>query len=395
MHKPERHRTRTLLDAEILISRKRPYTSKPKMSSHARNQDLQWAWRCHQSRKPDVLLKKQIPIPKCAPNGVLVKVLAMGVCHSDCLIIARPEPLPGCSEFTLGHEGAGEIVEIGSEVNNGLQPGDKVSIHIVPGCGECRECNLGFRRLCKQSDNGGYGLEKDGFMQEIVAARADACVKIPEGVRIEDAAIAPDAILTAFHAIKYTGEVNEKDKVAIIGLGGLGLNGVQIVKYFGVEVGSIYVMDKKLEAVEAAIRLGVKKENAFCSGDEHYEKKPMHEVLAERGVSIDKVIDFVGHDETHTTAQIIVRPAGTIVVVGLLSMQTPLLPGLMVTKCYTIKGTFAGEIEGLKECLDLLAKGVIRPELSTASVNELPQVLKDLDYGKIKGRKVLLPDWTN
>ncbi|KAF7196138.1 alcohol dehydrogenase [Pseudocercospora fuligena] len=359
------------------------------------DQSLQWAWRCHQGRRPDVLVKKQIPIPKCAPNGVLVKMLAMGVCHSDCLIIARPEPLPGCSEFTLGHEGAGEILEIGSENPNNLKIGDKVSIHIVPGRGKCRECTLGFRRLCKQPDNGGYGLEKDGFMQEVVAARADACVKIPEGVRIEDAAIAADAILTAFHAIKYTGEVGPEDTVAIIGLGGLGLNGVQIVKHLGVREENIYVMDKKAEAVKAAIRLGVKKENAFCSGDEEYEKKPMHEVLAERGVGIDKVVDFVGHDQTHITAQRIVRPAGTIVVVGLLSMQTPLLPGLMVTKCYTIKGTFAGEMEGLKECLNLLAKGVIRPQLSTASINGLPQVLKDLDDGKYEGRKVLLPEWTD
>ncbi|KXS99427.1 hypothetical protein AC578_8159 [Pseudocercospora eumusae] len=362
------------------------------MTPDARKQNLQWAWRCHQGRKPDVLVKKQIPIPICASNGVLVKMLAMGVCHSDCLIMARPEPLPGCSEFTIGHEGAGEILEIGPDVS-GLQPGDKVAIHIVPGCGSCRECRLGFRRLCKEPNNGGYGLEKDGFMQEIVAARADACVKIPEGVRIEDASIAPDAILTAFHAIKYTGEVNKEDTVAIIGLGGLGLNGVQIVQYLGVKVENIYVMDKKVEAVKAAIRLGVRKENAFCSGDEECEQKPMHEVLAERNVGIDKVIDFVGHDQTHITAQMIVRPAGMIVVVGLLSMQTPLLPGLMVTKCYTIKGTFAGEIEGLKECLELLAKGVIRPELSTASVNGLPQVLKDLDDGKIEGRKVVLPDW--
>ncbi|EME77877.1 uncharacterized protein MYCFIDRAFT_157871 [Pseudocercospora fijiensis CIRAD86] len=364
------------------------------MASDTNDQNLQWAWRCHQGRKPDVLCKKRIQVPKCASNGVLVKMLAMGVCHSDCLIIARPEPLPGNTEFTLGHEGAGEILEIGSEVSS-LQVGDKVSIHIVPGCGSCRECKLGFRRLCREPNNGGYGLEKDGFMQEIVAARADACVKVPEGVRIEDAAIAPDAILTAYHAIKYTGEVGPEDTVAIVGLGGLGLNGVQIVKYLGVKEDNLYVLDKKPEAVKAAVRLGVRKENAFCSGEEHYEKKPMHEVLAERGVGIDKVIDFVGHDQTHIAAQMVVRPAGTIVVVGLLSMQTPLLPALMVSKCYAIKGTFAGEIEGLKECLDLLADGVIRPELSTASVNGLLQVLKDLDDGKIEGRKVLLPDWTS
>ncbi|KJX96437.1 hypothetical protein TI39_contig627g00011 [Zymoseptoria brevis] len=149
----------------------------------------------------------------------------------------RPEPPPTWpQEFTLGHEGAGEIVALGSEVSKELfNIGDRVAIHCVPGCHDCIPCNNGWPQACREPGYGGYGLGRDGFFAECVACRADAAVKIPEGVRIQDAAISPDALLTAYHAVKHTADVKPDETIAIFGLGGLGLNGVQVAKHLGVK----------------------------------------------------------------------------------------------------------------------------------------------------------------
>ncbi|USW55987.1 Putative alcohol dehydrogenase, zinc-type, GroES-like superfamily, NAD(P)-binding domain superfamily [Septoria linicola] len=349
-----------------------------------------WAWRCSQGA-PQPLHKERRPLPELHPNGLLVKIKAMGVCHSDCLILSVPTAQPGKEEFTLGHEGAGEIVQIGPEVNPAtFQLGDTVAIHPVPGCGSCPSCKAGYQRICQTSNNGGYGLGYDGFMQEYVSVRADACVKVPEGVTVEHACIAADALLTAFHAVKYTADVRPEQTVAILGLGGLGLNAVQTAKHLGVK--RIVVVDKRQEAVDIAVRLGVEREDAYSTGSA--DTRPVQDVLAERGVVVDTVIDFVGHEQTITLAQRIVRPIGLIVMVGLLSMQVPVFPGRVAQNCLTIKGSFCGTMEGLGEVLQLVKDGVITPEVSTASIEDLPQVLKDLDDGKINGRKVLLPEWS-
>jgi propanol-preferring alcohol dehydrogenase len=224
-----------------------------------------------------------------------------------------------------------------------------------------------------------------------VACRADAAVKIPAGVRIQDAAISPDALLTAYHAVKHTANIKPDQTVAIFGLGGLGLNGVQVAKHLGVK--RIIVCDNRQDAVNTAVKLGIPREDAFCTTDPN--AAPIHEALAKKGVIVDTVVDFVGHHETVLAAQLTVKPTGTIVLVGALSEQAAIVPVLMISHVITIKGTFCGTVDGLRECLDLVAVGAVTPEIELGSINDLPQVLKDLDDGKIRGRKVLMPDWSS
>ena len=266
-----------------------------------------------------------------------------------------------------------------------------VAVHPVPGCNECTVCQIGYQRICREAGNGGYGLGRDGMMQEYVAVRADACAKVPEGVSAEYACIAADAMLTAYHAVKYTAAVTPDQTIAIIGLGGLGLNALQTAQHLGVK--RILVFDKRQEAVDIAIRLGVDREDAFCTADA--AQPPVQEVLAQRNIAVDTVIDFVGHEQTIPLAQMIVRPVGLIVMVGLISPLVAVMPLLVVQYCVTIKGSFCGTFEGLSEVLQLVKEGVIVPEISTTSIEELPQVLQDLNDGEINGRKILLPDWSS
>ncbi|CZT20238.1 related to alcohol dehydrogenase [Ramularia collo-cygni] len=354
--------------------------------------EMMHAWRMSIGKTPPIF-RSRIPIPTPGPNTVLVKLHAMGVCHSDCAIRDMQEIPPFWrEEFTLGHEGAGEIVALGDNVTS-LAVGDHVAVHPVTGCKseKCVHCAHGWEQACKAEDNGNHGLGQDGFFAEYVVCRADAAVVIPKGVKIQQAAVSPDALLTAYHAVKYTAGVTPKDTILIMGLGGLGLNGLQVAQHLGAK--RVLVCDREQGAVDVAVRLGVAKEDAFCTADP--DDKPVHAVLEERGIVVDIVVDFVGHEQTVLGAQLAVRPAGLVVLVGLLSPTVTVIPGIIVTNVLTLKGSFCGTVDGLRECLDLVGRGIVKPELVEGSINDLPQVLKKLDDGKVRGRQVLMPDWLN
>ncbi|KAI7645262.1 hypothetical protein KC318_g20157, partial [Hortaea werneckii] len=166
--------------------------------------------------------RSRVPVPDVASDGLLVQVEAMGVCHSD----------------FLGHEGAGKVVKIGPDVNPDIfSLGDRVAIHLIPGCNksDCLECSRGLHVLCKADGSGNYGLGRDGMFAEYVACQARAAVKVPDAVEMPAAAVAPDAVLTAYQAVKYTGAVQPDHTIVIFGLGGVGLNGVQTALHLGVK----------------------------------------------------------------------------------------------------------------------------------------------------------------
>lgn len=110
-------------------------------------------------------------------------------------------------------------------------------------------------------------------------------------------------------------------------------------------------------------------------------------------MAIDTCIDLVGHADTVLSAQLALRPAGRLVLVGLLSEQAPLIPVVFVPNGLSIQASYSGSVQSYEECLDLMGKGVLRPKVQTGSIEDLPQVLERLDEGKIQGRMVLLPNW--
>lgn len=271
--------------------------------------------------------------------------------------------------------------------------GDKVVIHIFPGCNqpECLECSRGLQNLCKQEGNGSYGLEQDGMFAEYMVCQARAAIKVPPNVDMASAAVAADAVLTAFHAVKYTAAVKPAHTVVIYGLGGVGLNGLQRVLHLGAK--RVLVVDKRQESLDEAIALGVPEEDCFCTADS--QAKKIEEYIVENSIAIDIALDFVGHADTILSAQRIVRPAGTVVLVGLMSEHAPLIPMYVVLEARTIKGSYNGSLGSLEEVMQLMGQGVLKPKVETGSIEGLPKVLKDLDEGKVRNRMVLLPNWND
>lgn len=340
----------------------------------------------------------EVAVPSAPPDGVLVKVHAAGICHSDATLLAMTTPPPGYKEqYTLGHEGCGEIVQVGSDVSE-FKVGDLVAIDPVNGClkTECLECGSGFPQICVV--NPAYGLgTADGSYAPYVAVLAKDIALVPSGVSAEHAAVATDACMTSYHAVFGTAQVKKGQTIFIHGVGGLGMNAVQMVLSTGAR---LIVTDLRQEPLDQAVAFGVAKEDVVPVG------KSATEFVMERKLVIDTVLDFAGKLESFKSSQEfgtltlspcfnqlteLVRFGGKIVQVGLLAPTLEITNLLAVRKHLSILCTYGGRMDELKECLDLIAKGKLKPQTETRPMSEFGNAIEDLHAGKIKSRLVLVP----
>lgn len=266
------------------------------------------AWRKHAASP--VPHYETVDVPSAPKDGFLVKILAAGVCHSDVAIVsgvsATRQPYSR-DVFTLGHEGCGTIVAIGDSIPSGshaasLKVGDRVAINPVSGCDDkaCQDCGTGFPQLCQRDEGSHHGLGHDGAFADYVAVSHRDALKVPEGVSSAEAAVATDAVMTSHHAIITRAKIQPADVVFQFGLGGLGLNAVQILlKKVGVK--HLYVCDTRQGPLDEAVRLGVPEANVVPLGAE------VVEWVRERGLEgkIDKVVDFAGAQQTFSDAEVI------------------------------------------------------------------------------------------
>src|ERR1700733_13709553 len=196
-----------------------------------------------------------VPEPKIThPLDVIVKIGGAGVCRTDLHIIdgqwdaAMHTPLP----YTLGHENAGWVHEVGPGVTN-VAPGDTVILHPTTTCGLCHACRAGDDMHCINSTF--PGLSTDGGMAEYLLTSARACVKLDPQTRPQDVAALADAGITAYHAVRkaipllYPGTT-----CVVIGAGGLGHIGIQCLA--ALTATRIIVVDRNPDALKLAKDLG-------------------------------------------------------------------------------------------------------------------------------------------
>ncbi|KAH8897962.1 GroES-like protein [Thozetella sp. PMI_491] len=346
-----------------------------------------FAWRKHRGNPEPVRWRlhvwEEVPVPETPATGVLCKMLASGVCHSDHYLVGSDDQSSWFQpKFTLGHEGCGRIVRIGPDVKEPrFKVGDIVALHAVPGCAmpDCDECSRDLSQLCERGHHSGIG--QDGFYAPYAAIDARGVVPVPQGVTPGEAAVATDAVTTAYHAIHRRGEVKASETVFLFGLGGLGFNGLQIVRNIGARV---LVCDIRQELLDAAATLGVPKSDIVPIG-----KSPV-DFVAELGVPIDTVLDFVGTHQTFEDSQHIVRRGGKLLCVGFLDMENTVQMKIGTRKRLTFIFTYGGQPKDLEEVLHLIAKGAIQPQVKGGKLEDFPAVLKDLGDGKVEGRIALM-----
>jgi propanol-preferring alcohol dehydrogenase len=186
---------------------------------------------------------EQIPIPAIADGDVLVRIKASGICGSE-IHVWKGRDKSGSFPRTLGHEGAGVVEKAGKNVKD-VATGDRVLIDYDITCGNCTFCRTGHENLCKNLEYIGY--QRDGTFQEYLAIPAKNAIKLPDNVSFEEGAIIACGVVTAFHGV---GQADMKfgDHIVIVGLGGVGLHGIQFARLRGAsQIMAVDLLDSKLK----------------------------------------------------------------------------------------------------------------------------------------------------
>jgi 2-desacetyl-2-hydroxyethyl bacteriochlorophyllide A dehydrogenase len=292
------------------------------------------------------LIIRRVKMPQVGKKEVLIKLKAAGICASDILYM---EGFLTYSKVPIipGHEGSGVIEEVGEGVTN-VGRGDRVVVHYVTACGECVYCLIGKENLCKSARLVGFDL--NGTFAEYVAVPEYNVVKLPDNISYEYGAISGCAVVTPYHAAKIGG-VSKGESVGIIGLGGVGINAVQIAKKFGAtKVIGVDVSNFKLRVAK---EYGADEVINFAEAN----ITELIRSIIENGVDI--MFDFVGKEETITKAIETVKRGGRVVLVGLINKPILLpVPELLYHEKQLLT-SIDHTRKDLVEVLDMISKGEI------------------------------------
>ena len=333
---------------------------------------------------------QDVPVPAVGPHDARVRVKAAGICRSDLHYrtgLSPVKPLP----LTLGHEVAGLVDEVGADVAN-VKPGDRVSIHYVISCGECEACRKGREQFCERYAM--IGKSRDGGFADFITVPARNCFLLPDTIPFEHGAILMCSSATAFHALSRA-EIVPGDRVAVFGLGGLGMSAIQLARVFGAaEVFAVDIDDAKLGLAHQLGATPIDNRLAAAVSD----------ILAHTaGRGVDVALEFLGHPVTVRQAIDCLAPGGRAVLVGLTNKTVELDPYLSLigkeAKLIGVNDHLARELpvlldlaagrRGAKPLLDLSAVVTQTIPLDAAAVNAALDSLESFRPGTI--RTVIVP----
>jgi NDMA-dependent alcohol dehydrogenase len=351
---------------------------------------------CRELNKPVVVERITVESPK--RGEVMVKLSACGVCHSDLSAtngtIALPPPL------VLGHEGAGEVVEVGEGVT-GFAVGDHVVASFIYMCGKCRYCSLGRPVLCVEQGKAlttlpdGTLRTKDaqgrplnifsgcGVMAEYATMHVDNLVKIDPKIPLDRAALVGCAVTTGVGAVFNTARVRPGASVAVFGCGGVGLNVIQGAAIAGAE--RIVAVDTLEAKLEMARKFGAT-DVALAKPGEDLTKA----LKKLTGGGADYAFECVGSGELAAAAYKATGRGGMAVVVGVAkpgdstSVRTMTLPFEEKTLTGSYFGSCVPRVD-FPRMLGLYMQGKLKlDELITRrySIDEAPQAFADLEAAK-------------
>lgn len=325
--------------------------------------------------------------PTPGPGEVLLKVAAAGACHSDVAIYDDfDEGAPGAQKppFVLGHENSGWVEEVGDGVD-GFTKGDAYLVYGPIGCQHCRACSRGQDTYCENAATNPYmgiGLGRDGGMAEYVTVPARNLVPLGDADPI-DAAPLSDAGLTPYHAIKLAlpNLAGGGRFALVIGLGGLGQLGVQILT--ALTGATVIATDMKEDAMAKAEAAGA---ITVPGGPDQVAR--IREITGGKGV--DAAFDFVGTAGTVKVAMESMAVKGRCTIVGIAGGS---FEWSFFTNPYeaTITNTYWGTIEELHEVVDMYRAGQITPEVERFTLDNGLEAYRKLQAGELSARAVVVP----
>jgi NAD+-dependent secondary alcohol dehydrogenase Adh1 len=324
-----------------------------------------------------------IPEPSVTgPLDVIVKVGGAGVCRTDLHILeGQWEAKAGVAlPYTIGHENAGWVHAVGAAVSN-VHVGDKVILHPLITCGLCRACRFGDDVHCENSQF--PGIDTDGGYAEYLKTTARSVVRIDGSLEPADVAALADAGLTAYHAVaKAARTLRPGDYCVMIGAGGLGHIGIQVLK--AISAATLVVVDRNPDAVKLAQEIGADI-GVVADGSQ------VNQVLdITGGKGAEAVVDFVGEGGATAEGVAMLRRAGNYYVVGYgENINVPTID--VISTEINFIGNLVGSYNDLQELMILAAHGQVTLHTSKYPLADFQQALDDLDAGRVRGRAILIP----
>ena len=324
-----------------------------------------------------------VPDPKISgPLDVIVKIGAAGVCRTDLHILEgqwAPKtnvPLP----YTIGHENAGWVHEVGSAVTN-VKPGDKVILHPIVTCGLCRACRLGDDVHCENQRF--PGIDCDGGYADYLLTSARNCVKLADNLEPADVAALADAGLTAQHAAaKAAKRLRPGDFCVVIGAGGLGHIGIQVMK--AMSAATLVVLDSNPAALALAKELGAD-ETILSDGS---QVDAVLDLTDDKGA--EAILDFVGEGGATSEGIAMLRRAGFYYVIGYgENINVPTIDVISTEKNFI--GNLVGSYTDLQDLMVLAAQGKVKLHTQQYKLADFQQAIDDLNAVKVRGRAILIP----
>ena len=319
------------------------------------------------------------PVPRPGPGEVLVRARVSGLCGTDLHLPSGRMPL-GELPRILGHETAGDVVELGHGAA-GWAIGDRVVVAIDVVCGRCRHCLDGQTQRCPAMRR--IGFERDGGHAEYLAVPASNLIRLPDSLGYEAAAILPDAVACMYHSLIRQGQVRPGQTVLILGAGGLGIHGVQVARWAGA---AVIATSRRTERLRLAEQHGAIPVNPATQS--------LADVVMERtaGEGVDVVVDNVGAGTLPLSLRA-ARKGGRILTVGNTGGPTFEFDNrYMFAKHLTYIGSTMGTRTDFVEVMSLIFAGKLTPVLDqTFALPDARAAQERLERGEFFGKIVLTP----
>lgn len=346
---------------------------------------------------------QEVPVQEPGPNQILVKINYSGLCASDKSLLHDEWSfkMTEAAHGIAGHEGAGVVVAVGSNVQDLWQVGNRAGIKwIASVCHKCEFCTNGQDEChCPKQINSGFTAP--GTFQEYVLTSARYATRLPDGVKDEEAGPIMCGGVTAYVACKRSA-VKPGQWIVIPGAGGgkhlrsylsmmacslilgLGHFGVQYARAMGMRVIAIDGGDSKRGL---CLKLGAEKFIDFTTTSDIAA-----EVMKITSYGAHGVIVFAATRAGYEQAPHLLRPGGTMVCVGLPQDSTIIAgasPVMMCLRRLNVVGSVVGTLKDVEEALDFTARGLVHPILTRGGLEDINKFLDDMNAGKLAGRAVI------
>lgn len=326
-----------------------------------------------------------VPDPGPEADGVVVRVMATGICRSDWHGWVGHDPTIDLPHVP-GHELAGVVEDVGRNVTK-WKVGDRVTVPFVGGCGECPQCLSGNHQVCDHQFQPGF-THWGSFAEYVSIHRADInLVQLPERLDFVTAASLGCRFVTSFRAVVDQGKVSAGQWVAVHGCGGVGLSAVMIATAVGANVVAIDITEEKLAMATA---LGAV---AVVNATEVQNVAEAVVEITDGGAHVS--LDALGHPSTCFNSVSSLRKRGKHIQVGLLLAENsaPSIPmDRVVADELEILGSHGMQAHRYGAMLEMIESGKLAPEKligRTISLEQSIEALMNMDRFEVPGVTVV------